>query len=76
MDILSAGSLGFLWCFVSGFLRRFQAAIDGRMQNLGLKKVTPHTQSLLGHLSPKTMQIYTPVAVNAFRRIKNPLDLK
>jgi len=35
-----------------------------------------YTQILLGHSSPKTTEIYTPVAVNSFRRIKNPLDLK
>jgi site-specific recombinase XerD len=34
-----------------------------------------YIQSLLGHSSSKTTEIYTHVAVNAFARIKNPLDL-
>ncbi|MEM9337850.1 MAG: site-specific tyrosine recombinase/integron integrase [Bacteroidota bacterium] len=34
-----------------------------------------YIQSLLGHNSSKTTEIYTHVAVNAFRQIKNPLDL-
>lgn len=34
-----------------------------------------YIQSLLGHKSSKTTEIYTHVAVNAFASIKNPLDL-
>ncbi len=34
-----------------------------------------YIQSLLGHNSSKTTEIYTHVAVNSFRMIKNPLDL-
>jgi len=33
-----------------------------------------YIQSLLGHSSPKTTEIYTHVAVNHFNSIKNPLD--
>jgi len=32
-------------------------------------------QTILGHKSPKTTEIYTHVAVNNYRNIKNPLDL-
>jgi len=31
-------------------------------------------QVLLDHGSNKTMEIYTPVATNTFKNIKNPLD--
>jgi len=34
-----------------------------------------YIQSLLGHSSSKTTEIYTQVALNHFRFIKNPLDL-
>ncbi|GAA4277319.1 site-specific tyrosine recombinase/integron integrase [Aquimarina mytili] len=34
-----------------------------------------YIQSLLGHSSSKTTELYTHVAVNNFRMIKNPLDL-
>ncbi|WP_348637353.1 site-specific tyrosine recombinase/integron integrase [Aquimarina sp. 2201CG14-23] len=34
-----------------------------------------YIQSLLGHSSSKTTEIYTHVATNSFRMIKNPLDL-
>ncbi len=34
-----------------------------------------YIQSLLGHSSTKTTEIYTQVAVNNFKSIKNPLDL-
>ncbi|AXT53993.1 recombinase [Aquimarina sp. BL5] len=34
-----------------------------------------YIQSLLGHSSSKTTEIYTHVATNTFRMIKNPLDL-
>ena len=34
-----------------------------------------YIQSLLGHNSSKTTEIYTHVAVNSFKSIKNPLDL-
>lgn len=34
-----------------------------------------YIQSLLGHKSSKTTEIYTHVALNAFSSIKNPLDL-
>ena len=33
-----------------------------------------YIQSLLGHSSSKTTEIYTHVAVNSFKNIKNPLD--
>ncbi|MEO0334485.1 MAG: tyrosine-type recombinase/integrase [Bacteroidota bacterium] len=33
-----------------------------------------YIQSLLGHSSSKTTEIYTHVAVNSFKSIKNPLD--
>jgi site-specific recombinase XerD len=33
-----------------------------------------YIQSLLGHSSTKTTEIYTHVATNIFRKIKNPLD--
>lgn len=33
-------------------------------------------QTLLGHNSSKTTEIYTHVAVNSFRNIRNPLDLE
>lgn len=33
-----------------------------------------YIQSLLGHSSTKTTEIYTHVATNAFKKIKNPLD--
>ncbi len=34
-----------------------------------------YIQTLLGHSSTKTTEIYTQVAVNNFKFIKNPLDL-
>jgi len=34
-----------------------------------------YIQSLLGHSSSKTTEIYTHVAINNFKMIKNPLDL-
>ncbi len=34
-----------------------------------------YIQNLLGHSSSKTTELYTHVAVNNFRMIKNPLDL-
>ena len=34
-----------------------------------------YIQTLLGHSSTKTTEIYTQVAVNNFKLIKNPLDL-
>lgn len=34
-----------------------------------------YIQALLGHSSSKTTEIYTHVAVNSFKAIKNPLDL-
>ena len=34
-----------------------------------------YIQALLGHSSSKTTEIYTHVATNSFRMIKNPLDL-
>ena len=34
-----------------------------------------HIQTLLGHSSSKTTEIYTHVAVSSFNSIKNPLDL-
>ena len=34
-----------------------------------------YIQTLLGHSSTKTTEIYTQVAVNSFKLIKNPLDL-
>ena len=34
-----------------------------------------YIQVLLGHNSSRTTEIYTHVAVNSFRMIKNPLDL-
>ena len=34
-----------------------------------------YIQVLLGHSSSKTTEIYTHVAVNSFKAIKNPLDL-
>ena len=33
-----------------------------------------YIQALLGHNSTRTTEIYTHVAVNAFKKIKNPLD--
>jgi site-specific recombinase XerD len=33
-----------------------------------------HIQILLGHNSTKTTEVYTHVATNAFKTIKNPLD--
>lgn len=33
-----------------------------------------YIQTLLGHSSSKTTEIYTHVAVRAFNSIKNPLD--
>jgi site-specific recombinase XerD len=33
-----------------------------------------YIQSLLGHSSPKTTEIYTRVSTNAFKNIKSPLD--
>ena len=33
-----------------------------------------YIQALLGHNSPKTTEIYTHVANNSFKKIKNPLD--
>jgi integrase/recombinase XerD len=33
-----------------------------------------YIQTLLGHSSSKTTEIYTHVAVNSFKSIKNPLD--
>lgn len=35
-----------------------------------------YIQSLLGHSSSKTTEIYTHVAMNSVRKIKNPLDLR
>ena len=34
-----------------------------------------YIQTLLGHSSSKTTEIYTQVATNNLRSIKNPLDL-
>ena len=34
-----------------------------------------YIQTLLGHNSSKTTEIYTHVAINSFDNIKNPLDL-
>ena len=34
-----------------------------------------YIQSILGHSSSKTTEIYTHVAINSFDNIKNPLDL-
>lgn len=34
-----------------------------------------YIQALLGHSSSKTTEIYTHVAMNSFKKIKNPLDL-
>lgn len=34
-----------------------------------------YIQTLLGHASSKTTEIYTHVAINSFKNIKNPLDL-
>lgn len=34
-----------------------------------------YIQTLLGHSSSKTTEVYTHVAVNSFKNIKNPLDL-
>ena len=34
-----------------------------------------YIQSILGHSSSKTTEIYTHVAINSFNSIKNPLDL-
>jgi site-specific recombinase XerD len=33
-----------------------------------------YIQLLLGHSSTKTTQMYTLVAVNTFKKVKNPLD--
>jgi integrase/recombinase XerD len=33
-----------------------------------------YIQSILGHSSSKTTEIYTHVATNVFKKIKNPLD--
>jgi len=33
-----------------------------------------YIQTLLGHSSPKTTEIYTHVATHHFQTIKNPLD--
>jgi len=34
-----------------------------------------YIQTLLGHSSTRTTEIYTQVAVNNYKLIKNPLDL-